>query len=974
MTPERWQRIKEICQVLLDHEADERGALIKQLCAGDDELQRQVEAMLAGAVEGDSVLGRPAWELLGIPVTQRSVSTAATSTTHIPDRIGSYRILRLVGEGGMGVVYEAQQIHPHRIVALKVIKPGLANEEVLRRFQQESQALGRLQHPGIAQIYEAGTADSGFGPQPYFAMEFIRGETLTDYVNSHRLSVPQRLEIMAKICDAVDHAHQRGLIHRDLKPGNIIVDESGQPKILDFGVVRLTDSDVQASRQTDIGQLLGTLAYMSPEQVLADPLEVDTRSDVYALGVILYELLARTLPYSISRKVHEAVLTIQQEDPKRLSSISKIYRGDLDTIAAKALEKDKTRRYGSAALLASDIRHYLQDEPIAARPPSASYRLGKFVRRHRALVTGAAVVFIVLAGGIVATTREAIRARRAERAAVASEQASQAVSEFLTNDLLAQASAYAQAGPSRKPDPDLKVRTALDRAAARVGDKFANQPDIESSIRRTIGRTYRDLGLYAEAQKQLERSFELKQKLIPETHEDMLGVTDDLANVYYLQGKYDLVIPTLQRLIEIRRRMSGDEHPDTLLAMNNLGLVYSFAGKDDLAAPLLEKTLEIRRRVSGPEHAAAITIMANLSQVYHRQGKHAEAEVLGKQAIEIGRRVKGEEHPDVISSMNNLSTIYLAQAKYADAEVLLDQTLAIRRRVLGDEHPATLTTINNLGNVYIEQGRLEEAEKVFTKLLEDRKRVIGESHPNTLLTMNNLARIHRNRGDNRAAAGMLVKALEIQRRVQGPEHPATLQVMANLAAVYRLEGKYDQAKSMLETVLEARARVSGPEHPDTLFEMERLALVHQSLGQYARAEELLTKCDEARRRVLGEQHRERLNGLRALGQVFDSEGKTDQAVQAFRTSLEGYEKTGVESWERYLCQSRLGVSLAARKDYAQAEPMLVAGYDGMSRHHSAMPASERHYLDETARTLVQLYKASNKQSAAAEWDAKINGR
>jgi tetratricopeptide (TPR) repeat protein len=198
--------------------------------------------------------------------------------------------------------------------------------------------------------------------------------------------------------------------------------------------------------------------------------------------------------------------------------------------------------------------------------------------------------------------------------------------------------------------------------------------------------------------------------------------------------------------------------------------------------------------------------------------------------------------------------------------------------------------------------------------------------------------------------------------------------MANLAAVYRLEGKYDQAKSMLETVLEARARVSGPEHPDTLFEMERLALVHQSLGQYARAEELLTKCDEARRRVLGEQHRERLNGLRALGQVFDSEGKTDQAVQAFRTSLEGYEKTGVESWERYLCQSRLGVSLAARKDYAQAEPMLVAGYDGMSRHHSAMPASERHYLDETARTLVQLYKASNKQSAAAEWEAKINGR
>src|SRR5262245_33075795 len=304
--------------------------------------------------------------------------------------IGRYKITRLIGEGGMGAVYEAEQDQPRRTVALKVIKPGLANPEMLRRFSQESQALGRLQHPGIAQIYEAGTADTGYGPQPYFAMEFIRGENLRDYAESHHLNTRQRLEMMMKICDAVHHAHQRGLIHRDLKPGNILVDGTGQPKILDFGVARVTDSDAQATMQTDVGQLVGTLAYMSPEQVLADPLELDTRSDVYALGVILYELLAGRLPYVISKKIHEVLHTIREEDPSRLSSINRSFRGDIETIAAKALEKDKARRYASAAELASDIERYLKDEPIAAQPPTTLYQVQKFTRRHKALVSGIA--------------------------------------------------------------------------------------------------------------------------------------------------------------------------------------------------------------------------------------------------------------------------------------------------------------------------------------------------------------------------------------------------------------------------------------------------------------------------------------------------------------------------------------------------------------------------------------------------------
>ena len=329
-----------------------------------------------GDAQGDTgTLGQPA-PVAGTPAKQHQV---------IPARIGHYRIVRLLGEGGMGAVYEAEQDQPKRTVALKVIKSSWASPSLLRRFEQESQALARLHHPGIAQVYEAGTADSGTGLQPFFAMEFIAGgQTLTQYAEAYRLNTKQRLRMMADVCDAVQHAHFRGIIHRDLKPSNILVDENGRPKILDFGVARVTDSDADATRQTDIGQLVGTLAYMSPEQALADPLALDTRSDVYTLGVILYELLAGKLPYNLSHKLHEAVITIREREPTALTSVSRIYRGDIETVVAKAMEKDKARRYASVADLAADIRRHLKDEPIVARPASVSYQVYKFARRNRA--------------------------------------------------------------------------------------------------------------------------------------------------------------------------------------------------------------------------------------------------------------------------------------------------------------------------------------------------------------------------------------------------------------------------------------------------------------------------------------------------------------------------------------------------------------------------------------------------------------
>ncbi len=645
MTPERWRRVAEAFETALELSAEERKAVLQQLESSDASLRAEVEALLAEDAAQRQTLKSP-------------TSGIAGSAAMIGRRIGSYEIVRVIGEGGMGVVFEARQEHPRRAVALKVLKPGLAGAEMLRRFEQESQVLARLQHPGIAQIYEAGAADAGFGPQPYFAMELIQGMPLQEYAESRQLTTRQRLEIMARVCDAVEHAHQRGIIHRDLKPGNILVDEAGQPKVLDFGVARVTDSDMQATRQTDVGQLIGTLSYMSPEQVLADPLELDTRSDVYALGVVLYELLAKRLPYPVSQLLHEAVRVIREEDPTRLSSINRAFRGDIETIVARALEKDKVRRYSSASDLGSDVRRYLADEPILARPASATYQLRKFARRHKGLVSAVAVVFAVLVAGIIVTMREAARARQAEQTA-------QAVNDFLQNDLLAQASASNQASPGTKPDPDLKVRTALDRAAARIGGKFAGQPEVEAAVRDTIGQTYIDLGLYKEARRQLERAVELRRRALGVEHPKTLHTISRLGTAVLKQGKFHEAEALLRPNLEVQRRVLGSTHQDTLATMNNLGIVYIDEGRYREAEAIHSEALDIRRRVLGPEHPFTLSSMTNLANAYEEDGKFDRAEPLYTQALEIERRVLGPEHPRVFGTMNDLANVYDDQGKYA---------------------------------------------------------------------------------------------------------------------------------------------------------------------------------------------------------------------------------------------------------------------------------------------------------------------
>jgi WD40 repeat protein len=429
VTPEQYERVRELFLAVHELDADQRAEYLRAHGA-DEAVRCEVDLLLASAPAAEAFLEMPVLGADFVMPGPESVPTGAGARIEAggpaaspgaasvqlphPERIGQYRILDVLGQGGMGVVYRAEQERPRRIVALKVIRPGQESREALRRFEHEGQVLAWLRHPGIAQVHEVGTADAGHGPQPFFAMELVEGRPLTLYATANRLGVRERLDLLAKVCDAVQHAHQKGVIHRDLKPGNILVDDSGQPKILDFGVARVTDADVRVTTlRTTAGQLVGTLAYMSPEQVAGDPRALDTRSDVYSLGVLCYELLAGHLPLDISaRTVPHAARAIVEEEPRPLSSFDRIFRGDVTTIVAKALEKDKERRYQSASDLAADIRRHLADEPVLAQPATTLYRFRKFARRNKPLVFGVAVAFVALLVGILGTTSQAILATR----------------------------------------------------------------------------------------------------------------------------------------------------------------------------------------------------------------------------------------------------------------------------------------------------------------------------------------------------------------------------------------------------------------------------------------------------------------------------------------------------------------------------------------------------------------------------------
>jgi serine/threonine protein kinase len=513
-------------------------------------------------------------ELSANPVDESPAAAVSLANTSV----GPYRLLDLIGSGGMGEVWLGEQTQPvHRRVALKLIKAGMDTREVVARFQSERQALALMDHPTIAKVFDVGSTPQG---RPYFAMEYIAGVPITDYCDQHRLTVRQRLQLFVEVCEGVQHSHQKAIIHRDLKPSNILVSEVGGrplPRIIDFGIAKATSPELAAETPlTQTGAALGTPAYMSPEQALSGGMDVDTRTDVYSLGVVLYELLVGVRPLDLHdlgteeklRRLRDTEVprpssrlrtrddkgTAAQHRGCDVANLARLLRGDLDAITLKALEKERSRRYRSPADLAADIRRYLQNESVHAVPPSTVYRTRKFVRRYRGALLIACTFALVLVIAAIVSIRQSIRANREAAAA-------QAVNDFLRNDLLAQAGTRAQFSRGGKADPDLKVRTALDRASDGIGERFQQQPEVEASIRETMGQTYMDLGMAKKAQEQFERALNLRRRALGVADPATLRTGSHVAEAVYLQGYFPQSEALISQVLSAQRRVLGLQHP-----------------------------------------------------------------------------------------------------------------------------------------------------------------------------------------------------------------------------------------------------------------------------------------------------------------------------------------------------------------------------------------------------------------------------
>ena len=879
-SPERFKQIEELFHLVADLPPDQRRKQLDQACGDDDDLRREVERLLARE--------------------SRGAALAEPDPARPGDRIGPYELVRRIGEGGMGVVYEATQQEPvRRRVALKLIKWGMDTRQVIARFEIERQALARMSHPGIARVVDAGETDTG---RPYFAMEFIDGQRITDYCQARSLDLRGRLELFSQVCTAVQHAHQKRVIHRDLKPGNVLVEEEdgrAQPKIIDFGIAKAIEKPlIERSIRTELGQLIGTPEYMSPEQAAPGSAGVDTRTDVYALGALLYELLTGVSPFD-AEKLRQAGLEeifrrIREDDPPlpsaRHSTLEgRQLRGDLDWIAMKALEKNPARRYSSASELATDIERHLQHEPVMAGPPTAGYRLRKFVRRHRVGVIAGAAVALALTLGAGLATVGFVRAVHAE--AQSREDAARAgrISEFLIE-------LFRVTDPGESRGNTITAREILDRGSEKIREELAGEPRTQAGMMFTIGEVYRNLGLLEAAEPLLEQALQSRRAGSDTPDRDLLdalnglgalrraqgrfdeaeslyveaiegarkvfGATDaatlrhldGLAALRVDQGRYDDAAKRHREILEIQRRELGPDHEDTLQTQINLATAYRRLGRSDEAEALIREALETYRRTLGVDHPRSIVALNNLAIVHWQRQQFEKARPLFEQSLELSRRVRGKDHPFTLSVMGNLATLYRQLELFEEAEALHQETLGLKRSKLGDDHPDTLDTMNNLGVFLFRQKRFDEAEKIYLDVLERRNRVLGAEHPRTISTVTNLALLFKGQGRYDESERMFAQGLEALRNRLGEDHSETIKTMSNLGSLYIEMERHSDAEKIYEGILTTAPDSLGADHFVVGVSHLNLALVRSDLGQHEAALSAARQAEAVLAARLGDKH------------------------------------------------------------------------------------------------------------------------
>ena len=966
---------------------------------GADGQESPESAQHAG--EGDPEVPRPAPDSDAQDPTDHSPSHLGVEPTREQPGcwIGKYKLLERIGEGGFGVVYAAEQREPlKRQVALKIIKPGMDTRQVIARFEAERQALALMHHPNIATVFDAGATETG---RPYFVMELVRGVPISQYCDEHHLPPIARLELFIQICRAVQHAHQKGVIHRDLKPSNVLVslhDGVPIPKVIDFGIAKATKAELtNQTVYTQFQQFLGTPAYMSPEQMERNGWDVDTRSDIYSLGVLLYELLVGRTPFEskdlLEAGVEQMRRTIQEHEPERPSTrlgslgvedltttaqrrategpkLISLLRGDLDWIVMKCLEKDRTRRYETANGLARDIERHLGNEPVLARPQSRLYRLRKLFRRHKLAFASVVAIGATLVVGALVSTWLALQATQAKTKALAAEQDARAVLRFFQDKVLSAARPQGQEGGLGY---NVTLREAIAAAEPGIAIAFTNQPEVEASIRTVVGISYFHLGDPTNALGQFERALALRKAKLGPDHPDTLSAMNNVAFACRVVGRLQQALELFEQTLQRRKVVLGAEHTNTFDTMNNLAISYFSLGRREAAASLWENTLRWRKVRQGPNHPETLSTANNLALCYQYLGRPGEAVKLLEDTYQRRVETLGGDHPNTLDTMNNLAITYLDLGRWNEALTLFERTLELKQVKLGADHPETLVAMNNVAFSYRQLGRRREALELFERTLQVRQIKLGSDHPDTLSTMNNLANCYSDLGRWDEARQLFKETLQRRQAKLGPDHPDTFDSMNDLAVCFRGSGRLAEALELCERTVQGRKEKLGADHPDTLASMNELGICYRALGRIEEASLLLEQTLLRRQTKLGRDHPDTLETMSEFVDSLLAAARFSEAEAAGRQCLARYEQKLPDHWRTFNNRRLLGLSLLRQNKYAEAEGFLLSGYEGMNQREAAIPSADRRYLGEGLRNLVDLYEATARPDEAGQWQRRLQG-
>lgn len=1001
----------------------EREAFVASACGTDGVLFAKVQGLLKAHDDASQFLEKPLF--VSAPTVEQPLYERPGT------QIGPYKLLQQIGEGGMGIVFMAEQTQPvQRKVALKIIRPGMDSRQVIARFEAERQALAMMDHVNIARVFDGGTTESG---RPYFVMELINGVPITKYCDDNHLTPRERLELFVPVCQAIQHAHQKGIIHRDIKPSNVLVtlyDGKPVPKVIDFGVAKATEQKLtERTLFTNFGTMVGTLEYMSPEQADSNALGIDTRSDIYSLGVLLYELLTGSTP--LTRKQFkeaanfEILRMIKEDEPQKPSTrlsesgdalasisaqrkmepakLSKLVRGELDWIVMKTLEKDRNRRYETANGLAVDLLRYLNDEAVLACPPSRGYRLGKFVRKNRGAVVAATVVFVSLVGGIVGTTAGLFEAnRQRENAQTAEsvakdrlvqvthekERATLAEKEAKQNEMYARQShgdmqvfidylidVLSSARPKGVQGGlgiDVTVVRALEAAEANIEKRFSGHPNAEAIARTDLGKTWRNLGKFKQAEFQLRRAAAIREKQLGPEHYATLDTLNSLGVLLTQMDRYKEAIAIHEKVFKTQARTLGGDHLNTLFSAFNLSTAYLAPnGNHEHTIEFCKSSLETMRKKLGHDHQCTLGTMSNLAVAYSYIGKLPEAISLLQQVVEAQQTKLGQDHPDTLTSMMNLADFYCSSRRFAEAIQLFKETLEKQQAKLGKDHPDVLKTMTNFAKAYTDSGEYVAAEALLRQAVEGARSSFGPHHPLTLEYISGQGYLNWKMRKYSESVRVFKDLLKIACENMGTNDDFSLKTASNLLVNFDDAGRLNDALNLTREWMPLwRTQLSMDD--ETRQRAYQAALsTYRKLEHYDQAEPLYRELVQFWKQKAGAISHQHAEQLALLGINLRKQRKYSEAEKTLRECLTIREQVEADIWMTFTTKYLVGACLLDQKNYTAAEPLILAGYEGMMAREAQVPPYGKFFFDQIRGQLVKLYEATGQPEKAETWRRKM---